>query len=143
MKYIATKCSHTVCIYVYVHMTDVFCGLAVFCNWHCIYPVSQLNTRAYTHTTCDPRYTAELYKVNLHVHFMCLAASKIFICPCFLNHDVLEKVGGHQVEFHIKIWILKKSWQKYLPLISDELAIYINGYDDKKRWHLLSIIFPN
>ena len=27
---------------------------------------------------------------------------------------------------------LINNWQKYLPLISNEVAIYINGYDDKK-----------
>lgn len=104
------------------------------------------HTHAHTHILCGPEYTGELYKVNFHSHCIWLASSK-FGFSRFLNHNVLKKIGGCQVEFHIKIWILINSWQKYLPLISDELAIYINDYNDLKKddicYHLskLSLTF--
>lgn len=65
--------------------------------------ISTEHTRAHihTHTHLVTQYPVELYKVNFHIHHIWLAASKIVIFPFFLNH-VLEKVGGYQVEFHIK-----------------------------------------
>lgn len=51
---------------------------------------------------------------------------------CFLNHVVLRKGKIYITKFHIKIErYLINIQQKYLPLISDELAMYINDYDKK------------